>query len=48
MTGNLLRWDEDGYWQTVIEATIVSNMPAVGQLGKASPRNPMVRMDQRS
>ncbi|MBT9555536.1 MAG: cytochrome b N-terminal domain-containing protein [Myxococcales bacterium] len=30
MTGNLLPWDETGYWQTQIEATIVGGAPVVG------------------
>lgn len=35
MTGNLLPWDETGYYQTAIEASIVGNMPGVGSLGRA-------------
>ncbi len=35
MTGNLLPWDETGYWQTEVEAAIIGNVPALGDTARA-------------
>lgn len=32
MTGNLLPWDETGFWQTQVEASVIGNMPVVGDI----------------
>ncbi len=32
MTGNLLPWDETGFWQTQVEASVIGNMPVFGDV----------------